>query len=282
MVGYDVPEIRDAVPARQLATGVVHTSTLYLIRGQVELAEKLARLSGIPGAKVFLTNSGTEANETALMLWPRPPAGRTRYWRWATATTAARSARSRLPGTAGGRAPRWPRSACITCTARTGSCRPSRAWTTRGTPPLRGRPAARAGHRHRRRRGLPDRRAHPGRRRVHHAAGRAARRVRRGAARARRADHFRRGADRMGPDRGAFLGHRRARRGPGHHHVRQGPGQRPGDRRGDRPRRPDGRAARQRHLHLRRQPAVHRRGQRPPSTTCSATTCSATRPSSAP
>jgi 4-aminobutyrate aminotransferase len=67
MVGYDVPEIRDAV-ARQLATGVVHTSTLYLIRGQVELAEKLARLSGIPGAKVFLTNSGTEANETALML----------------------------------------------------------------------------------------------------------------------------------------------------------------------------------------------------------------------
>ena len=67
MVGYDVPEVRDAV-ARQLATGVVHTSTLYLIRGQVELAEKLARLSGIPGAKVFLTNSGTEANETALML----------------------------------------------------------------------------------------------------------------------------------------------------------------------------------------------------------------------
>jgi 4-aminobutyrate aminotransferase len=66
MLGYDVPEVRDAVE-RQIATGVVHTSTLYLIRGQVELAEKIARLSGIENAKVFFTNSGTEANETALL-----------------------------------------------------------------------------------------------------------------------------------------------------------------------------------------------------------------------
>ena len=47
---------------------MVHTSTLYLIRNQVELAEKIARLSGIGDAKVFFTNSGTEANETALLL----------------------------------------------------------------------------------------------------------------------------------------------------------------------------------------------------------------------
>src|SRR5215470_10846480 len=67
MLGYDLPEVRDAA-ARQLSTGIVHTSTLYLIRSQVELAEKLARLSGIKDAKVFFTNSGTEANETALML----------------------------------------------------------------------------------------------------------------------------------------------------------------------------------------------------------------------
>src|ERR1700734_1723806 len=66
MLGYDVPEVREAVE-RQLATGVVHTSTLYLIRHQVELAEKIARLSGIKDAKVFFTNSGTEANETALL-----------------------------------------------------------------------------------------------------------------------------------------------------------------------------------------------------------------------
>ena len=67
MLGYDVPEVREAVE-RQLATGVVHTSTLYLIRSQVELAEKIAKLSGIANAKVFFANSGTEANETALLL----------------------------------------------------------------------------------------------------------------------------------------------------------------------------------------------------------------------
>jgi 4-aminobutyrate aminotransferase len=67
MIGYDVAEVREAVE-RQLATGVAHTSTLYLIRNQVVLAEKIARVSGIPDAKVFLANSGTEANETALLL----------------------------------------------------------------------------------------------------------------------------------------------------------------------------------------------------------------------
>jgi malonate-semialdehyde dehydrogenase (acetylating)/methylmalonate-semialdehyde dehydrogenase/4-aminobutyrate aminotransferase len=67
MLGYDIPEVREAVQ-RQLGTGIVHTSTLYLIRSQVELAEKIARLSGIGDAKVFFTNSGTEANETALLL----------------------------------------------------------------------------------------------------------------------------------------------------------------------------------------------------------------------
>ncbi|MEV7623186.1 aspartate aminotransferase family protein [Actinoplanes sp. NPDC089786] len=67
MIGYDVPEIREAVE-RQLRTGVAHTSTLYLIRQQVELAEKIARVSGIPDARVFFTNSGTEANEAAMLM----------------------------------------------------------------------------------------------------------------------------------------------------------------------------------------------------------------------
>jgi len=66
MLGYDIAEVREAVE-RQLRTGVVHTSTLYLIRQQVELAEKIARISGIPDARVCFTNSGTEANESALM-----------------------------------------------------------------------------------------------------------------------------------------------------------------------------------------------------------------------
>src|SRR6201986_119436 len=65
MLGYDIAEVREAVE-RQIATGVVHTSTLYLIRTQVELAEKIARLTDIPEAKVFFTNSGSEANEAAL------------------------------------------------------------------------------------------------------------------------------------------------------------------------------------------------------------------------
>jgi len=82
-IGYDVPEISDAV-RKQLDSGILHTSTLYLIRSQIELAERIAELSGIPDAKVFLCNSGTEANETALML-------ATRCWRCATPTTAARS-----------------------------------------------------------------------------------------------------------------------------------------------------------------------------------------------
>ena len=67
MLGYDPAEVRDAV-MEQIGRGVVHTSTLYLLRAQIELAERIAQLSGIPDAKVFFTCSGTEANEAALLL----------------------------------------------------------------------------------------------------------------------------------------------------------------------------------------------------------------------
>ena len=66
MSGYRVPEVVEAVKAQ--ADKMLHTSTLYLIESQIELAEKVAELSGIPDAKVFFTNSGTEANDAALML----------------------------------------------------------------------------------------------------------------------------------------------------------------------------------------------------------------------
>ena len=66
MSGYRVPEVVDAIKAQ--AEKMLHTSTLYLIEQQIDLAEKIAGLSGIPGAKVFFTNSGTEANDAALML----------------------------------------------------------------------------------------------------------------------------------------------------------------------------------------------------------------------
>jgi 4-aminobutyrate aminotransferase len=64
--GYNVPEVVDAI--RDQAGRILHTSTLYLIRPMIELAERIAELSTIPDAKVFFVNSGTEAVETALML----------------------------------------------------------------------------------------------------------------------------------------------------------------------------------------------------------------------
>ena len=66
MTGYAIPSVVEAI--RDQATKMLHSSTLYLIEAQVELAEKIAELSGIPDAKVFFTNSGSEANDTAFML----------------------------------------------------------------------------------------------------------------------------------------------------------------------------------------------------------------------
>jgi len=66
MTGYDVPEVVEAI--REQAGRMIHTSTLYLIEPQIELAERVAALSGIPDAKVFFTTSGSEANEAALLL----------------------------------------------------------------------------------------------------------------------------------------------------------------------------------------------------------------------
>ncbi|MGH8928675.1 MAG: aspartate aminotransferase family protein [Acidimicrobiia bacterium] len=66
MTGYKVPEVVSAI--RDQAEKMLHTSTLYLIENQIALAEKIAGLSGIPDAKVFFTNSGTEANDAALMI----------------------------------------------------------------------------------------------------------------------------------------------------------------------------------------------------------------------
>ncbi|CAN5872264.1 aspartate aminotransferase family protein [soil metagenome] len=66
MSGYKIPEVVAAI--REQANKMLHTSTLYLIEPQIELAEKIAGLSGIPDAKVFFTNSGSEANDAALMM----------------------------------------------------------------------------------------------------------------------------------------------------------------------------------------------------------------------
>jgi 4-aminobutyrate aminotransferase len=66
MTAHALPEVTKAVSEQ--AGRIIHTSTLYLNRPMVELAERVAQLSGIPDARVFFTTSGTEANDTALLL----------------------------------------------------------------------------------------------------------------------------------------------------------------------------------------------------------------------
>ncbi|MFF5503745.1 aspartate aminotransferase family protein [Streptomyces roseolus] len=66
MTAHALPEVTKAIAEQ--AGRIVHSSTLYLNRPMVELAERIATLSGIPDARVFFTTSGTEANDTALLL----------------------------------------------------------------------------------------------------------------------------------------------------------------------------------------------------------------------
>ncbi len=66
MVGHNNPSVTAAVQSQ--AANVMHTSSLYLSEPMIALAEKIAALSGIPDARVFLTPSGTEANDTAILL----------------------------------------------------------------------------------------------------------------------------------------------------------------------------------------------------------------------
>ncbi|GGX94688.1 aspartate aminotransferase family protein [Streptomyces minutiscleroticus] len=66
MTAHALPEVTKAVAEQ--AGRIIHSSTLYLNRPMVELAERIAQISGIPDARVFFTTSGTEANDTALLL----------------------------------------------------------------------------------------------------------------------------------------------------------------------------------------------------------------------
>jgi 4-aminobutyrate aminotransferase len=66
MIGHSVPEVVSAV--QEQAAKVMHTSTLYLSEPMINFAEEVAAVSGIPDARVFFTASGTEANDTAVML----------------------------------------------------------------------------------------------------------------------------------------------------------------------------------------------------------------------
>src|SRR6202048_1683892 len=64
--GHGVAEVVEAI--REQAAKLLHCSTLYLSRPMIDLAERIAELSGIPDATVFLTPSGSEATDAALLL----------------------------------------------------------------------------------------------------------------------------------------------------------------------------------------------------------------------
>ncbi|MWB98937.1 acetylornithine transaminase [Agromyces sp. MMS17-SY077] len=65
-LGHAHPVFVDAV-ARQAAT-LAHVSNYFATEPQLELAERLLRLTGAEGGRVLFGNSGTEANEAAFKL----------------------------------------------------------------------------------------------------------------------------------------------------------------------------------------------------------------------
>ena len=66
MIGHNNPAVTEAIQTQ--ASKILHTSTLYLSEPMIKLAEEIGAASGIPDARVFFTTSGSEANDTALML----------------------------------------------------------------------------------------------------------------------------------------------------------------------------------------------------------------------
>ncbi len=68
-LGHAHPALVDAVTSQLQTLG--HISNFFASQPQIELAEKLIELMHAPQAKVFFTNSGTEANEAAFKLTRR-------------------------------------------------------------------------------------------------------------------------------------------------------------------------------------------------------------------
>lgn len=66
MIGHANPAVTAAIQAQ--ASKVMHTTTLYLNEEMIAFAEEVARVSGVPDPRVFLTPSGSEANDTAILL----------------------------------------------------------------------------------------------------------------------------------------------------------------------------------------------------------------------
>lgn len=65
-LGHAHPEVAEAVAAQ--ARTLVHTSNLYLTEPMLDLAERLAAITGFDGARTFFCQDGATANEAALKL----------------------------------------------------------------------------------------------------------------------------------------------------------------------------------------------------------------------
>jgi 4-aminobutyrate aminotransferase-like enzyme len=64
--GHAISEINE--PIKQQLDRITHTSTLFLIRAQIELAERIRAMTPPKLNKVLYVNSGTEANEAAFLI----------------------------------------------------------------------------------------------------------------------------------------------------------------------------------------------------------------------
>lgn len=69
VLGHAHPKIIEAV-TQQIAT-LGHVSNLYISEPVVRLAERLTEAVGVPGTRVFFSNSGAEANEAAIKIGRR-------------------------------------------------------------------------------------------------------------------------------------------------------------------------------------------------------------------
>lgn len=65
--GHNHPRIKQALTKMLQEDEIQHTTTLYLNRHAVELAEELVKEAPVGLDRVFFTNSGSEANELAMM-----------------------------------------------------------------------------------------------------------------------------------------------------------------------------------------------------------------------
>ncbi len=68
-LGYSYEPLKDAIKAQ--VDKFTHCSNLYYNEPSIEAADKLIKLSGMEGGRVFFCNSGAGANEAALKIAKR-------------------------------------------------------------------------------------------------------------------------------------------------------------------------------------------------------------------